>query len=239
MAPGFYSPRKNQLYYYDESFLPCSFPQIPTISHLRPRLTPIPALFLPRQRDRGNSQGESEREIPLFPCFFDWSPSQRLIWCDSVLNRPLFQKGWSWFAGFVLNFGSWAGPLAKAIHFFLVDINLCSLGRGDLGLFMGITTTVAGRKGKGLSELSRETTANTNGKSKKNRRKQKKTMLPIQRLFDTCKEVFSHSGTNTIPSPQDVERLKTVLGKPALQVLMDELCSSIKFLCSVCLVLPF
>lgn len=92
---------------------------------------------------------------------------------------------------------------------------------------MGITTTVAGRKGKGLSELSRDTTANTNSKSsKKNRRRQRKNMLPIQRLFDVCKEVFSSSDTNIIPSAEDIERLKTILGKSARQAKMDELYSS-------------
>ncbi|OWM69757.1 plant cysteine oxidase 2-like [Punica granatum] len=76
---------------------------------------------------------------------------------------------------------------------------------------MGITTTVAGRKGKEFRELSRETTATTNSKSKKNRRRQRKMMLPIQRLFDTCREVFAGSGTNVVPSPQEIENLKTVL----------------------------
>ncbi|KAK4778402.1 hypothetical protein SAY87_018589 [Trapa incisa] len=76
---------------------------------------------------------------------------------------------------------------------------------------MGITTTLAGRKEKELSELSRDTTENTRSSSKKNRRRQRKNMLRIHRLFDTCNEVFSHCGPNIIPSPHDVERLRTVL----------------------------
>ncbi|KAK4757675.1 hypothetical protein SAY87_018976 [Trapa incisa] len=76
---------------------------------------------------------------------------------------------------------------------------------------MGVTTTVASRKGKELRELSRETTANKKRKPWKSRRKQRKTMLPIQRLFNTCKDVFSGSGANVIPSPQDIARLKAVL----------------------------
>ncbi|KAF8012991.1 hypothetical protein BT93_I0991 [Corymbia citriodora subsp. variegata] len=75
---------------------------------------------------------------------------------------------------------------------------------------MGITTAVADRKGKECRELSRDNSVKTNGKSKKGRRRQKK-MVPIQRLYDTCKEVFAESGTNIIPPPENVERLRAVL----------------------------
>lgn len=75
---------------------------------------------------------------------------------------------------------------------------------------MGITTAVADRKGKECRELSRDNSVKTNGKSRKGRRRQKR-MLPIQQLYDTCKEVFAESGTNIIPSPENVERLKVVL----------------------------
>ncbi|KAI3417153.1 Cysteine dioxygenase [Psidium guajava] len=75
---------------------------------------------------------------------------------------------------------------------------------------MGITTAVADRKGKECRELSRDNSVKTNSKSRKGRRRQKK-MLPIQRLFDTCKEVFAESGTNIIPYAQDIQRLRAVL----------------------------
>ncbi|XP_030469955.1 plant cysteine oxidase 2-like [Syzygium oleosum] len=74
---------------------------------------------------------------------------------------------------------------------------------------MGITTA-ADRKGKECHELSRDSSAKRNSRSRKGRRRQKK-MLPIQRLYDTCREVFAESGTNIIPSPQDIERLRAVL----------------------------
>lgn len=83
---------------------------------------------------------------------------------------------------------------------------------GGFELLMGITTTTAAdRKGKECHELSRDSSAKRNSKPRKGRRRQKK-MLPIQRLYDTCREVFAESGTNIIPSPQDIERLRAVLG---------------------------
>ncbi|KAK4768953.1 hypothetical protein SAY86_027103 [Trapa natans] len=71
---------------------------------------------------------------------------------------------------------------------------------------MGVTMTASSRKGKELGELS----ANKNAKDRKNHPKQR-TMLPIQRLFNTCKDVFSSSSTNAIPSPREIARLKAVL----------------------------
>lgn len=93
---------------------------------------------------------------------------------------------------------------------------------------MGVTTTVASRRGKELRELSRDTTANTDSKSRKNRRKQRKAMFPIQRLFNTCKEVFSDSGPNVIPSPEDIQRLKAVLGMSTSHAMTSQLCFGIE-----------
>lgn len=72
---------------------------------------------------------------------------------------------------------------------------------------MGIETAVADRKGKVLSELSKE----TNSRSKRTRRRQRK-VSPVQKLFDTCKEVFSSCGAGVVPPPRDVEKLASVLG---------------------------
>ncbi|XP_042457417.1 plant cysteine oxidase 2-like [Zingiber officinale] len=33
----------------------------------------------------------------------------------------------------------------------------------------------------------------------------------VQRLFDTCKDVFADVGSGAVPSPADVERLRSVL----------------------------
>lgn len=74
---------------------------------------------------------------------------------------------------------------------------------------MGIGRRVADKKGDHFSELPEET--NTNSKSKKNRRRQKKTS-PVQKLFKTCKEVFASGGTGIVPPPQDIEKLRSVLG---------------------------
>lgn len=51
----------------------------------------------------------------------------------------------------------------------------------------------------------------TNQKSKRSRRLQKK-MLLVQKLYETCKEVFASCGTNIVPSPENIERLRAVLG---------------------------
>ncbi|XP_027151086.1 plant cysteine oxidase 2-like [Coffea eugenioides] len=64
---------------------------------------------------------------------------------------------------------------------------------------MGIERNVSKPKGK------------VYGESKKNRRKQKKTTVVVQKLYETCKEVFSDCGPGVVPSPDKVERLKVVL----------------------------
>ncbi|KAI4347619.1 hypothetical protein L6164_008417 [Bauhinia variegata] len=80
---------------------------------------------------------------------------------------------------------------------------------------MGIERTVADSKGKGFGELPNET--NTKTKSKKSRRRQKKMPPPppppptVQKLFNTCKEVFASGRPGHIPPPQDIEKLKSVL----------------------------
>lgn len=56
----------------------------------------------------------------------------------------------------------------------------------------------------------------TNNKSRKSRRRQRRnptTASPVQRLLETCREVFTDSGTNFVPPLEDVERLRAVLGK--------------------------
>ncbi|KAJ4707493.1 plant cysteine oxidase 2 [Melia azedarach] len=96
---------------------------------------------------------------------------------------------------------------------------------------MGIETKLTKLKGKELSELPKEakaesksnSTSNSIGsrsrnmsksrQSRRTRQRQKKaTMLsPVQRLYDTCKDVFAFSGTGIIPSPEKIERLRAVL----------------------------
>ncbi|XP_028751687.1 plant cysteine oxidase 2-like [Neltuma alba] len=73
---------------------------------------------------------------------------------------------------------------------------------------MGIEGTLAGRKSKDFFEIPKET--NLNGKSRKNRRRQKK-MSPVQRLFETCRQVFASGGTGIVPPPQDIEKLRAVI----------------------------
>ncbi|KAK4281014.1 hypothetical protein QN277_012561 [Acacia crassicarpa] len=73
---------------------------------------------------------------------------------------------------------------------------------------MGVEGTLADRKTKGFFEMPKET--NTNSKSRKNRRRQKK-MSPVQKLFDTCREVFASVGNGIVPPPQDIEKLRAVI----------------------------
>lgn len=69
------------------------------------------------------------------------------------------------------------------------------------------------RIGAGLVEKSLESTKEKSRSNKKKRRGKKKPMPSgVQKLFDTCKEVFSAGGAGIVPSPGDVERLRLVLG---------------------------
>ncbi|KAK6155118.1 hypothetical protein DH2020_009366 [Rehmannia glutinosa] len=63
---------------------------------------------------------------------------------------------------------------------------------------MGIEQNSSGGKGKVSNE------------SKKNKRRQKRSS-PVQRLYETCKEVFADCGPGIVPSPEKVEKLAAVL----------------------------
>lgn len=47
--------------------------------------------------------------------------------------------------------------------------------------------------------------------SKKSKKKQKK-LSPVQRLYDTCKEVFADCHPGIVPSPEKVEKIAALLG---------------------------
>lgn len=75
---------------------------------------------------------------------------------------------------------------------------------------MGIETTLADRKAKEFCELPKVTNSNSN--TRKSRRRQKKMSL-VQKLFETCKEVFSfEDGVDSVPSNENIQRLRSVLG---------------------------
>ena len=76
---------------------------------------------------------------------------------------------------------------------------------------MGIKPGVASQKGKELSEVPQETTTNSSASSRRNRRRNRKASL-VQTLYHTCKEVFATGGNGFIPPPNDVERLRSILG---------------------------
>ncbi|KAE8661312.1 Plant cysteine oxidase 2 [Hibiscus syriacus] len=92
--------------------------------------------------------------------------------------------------------------------------------------------TVADIKGKGFSELDKDTKANkvpdtnkirnttsSDSRGKKSRRRQRKMMAlpasavvhPIQRLFNACKDVFASARTGFVPSPDEIELLSALL----------------------------
>lgn len=75
---------------------------------------------------------------------------------------------------------------------------------------MGIERTLADRKRRDFCELPKETI--TSSKSRRNRRRQKKTTPPVQKLFETCKEVFESVETGIVPPTQDIDKLRSVLG---------------------------
>ncbi|KAG7022228.1 Plant cysteine oxidase 2, partial [Cucurbita argyrosperma subsp. argyrosperma] len=76
---------------------------------------------------------------------------------------------------------------------------------------MGFERSLADRKGKQFFELPKETTKNN--KSRKNRRRSKKPSSPIQKLYETCKQVFASTDTGIVPSLEDIQRLQSVLDK--------------------------
>ena len=80
---------------------------------------------------------------------------------------------------------------------------------------MGIETALPDRKGKVYCELPKE----TNSRSKRSRRRPRK-VSPVQKLFDTCKEVFSSCGAGIVPPPHDVEKLASVLSMLFLLLLL-------------------
>ncbi|XP_022739785.1 plant cysteine oxidase 2-like isoform X2 [Durio zibethinus] len=98
--------------------------------------------------------------------------------------------------------------------------------------------TLANIKGKGFSELAKEVktisedtnkvsntnknrnTTSSDSSGKKNRRRTRKMMMPtavvvspVQRLYDTCKDVFALSGTGIVPNRDKIEQLRAVLDK--------------------------
>ncbi|XP_068647469.1 plant cysteine oxidase 2 [Aristolochia californica] len=70
------------------------------------------------------------------------------------------------------------------------------------------TAALIEKRGQEVRELPKE----KNHRSKKNRRRYKKPMSSVvQKLFDTCKEVFADGGAGVVPPEKDVERIKLVL----------------------------
>ncbi|KAJ6364950.1 hypothetical protein OIU76_029848 [Salix suchowensis] len=101
---------------------------------------------------------------------------------------------------------------------------------------MGIETSAANKKVKQVFELAKDKIpnsnlspkTNTNSKGKRNRRRQHNKMVavsPVQKLFNTCNEVFDSCSSGIIPSPDDIRKLKAVLDnfKPADVGLVPEM----------------
>ncbi|RWV92471.1 hypothetical protein GW17_00045147 [Ensete ventricosum] len=89
----------------------------------------------------------------------------------------------------------------------LIDRHRDLLGR--VFLFNG---SLADRKGSDQVTTGKSTSSSN---TKKNKRRQKKSAAmtsAVQRVFETCKEVFADGGPGIVPSPDEVERLRSVLG---------------------------
>ncbi|CAL9107239.1 unnamed protein product [Musa textilis] len=74
---------------------------------------------------------------------------------------------------------------------------------------MGVDGGLADPKGR--AELATEKNTYSSKKKKRRQKKPTSTLSAVQRLFETCKEVFAHGGRGFIPSADDVERLRSVL----------------------------
>ncbi|KAK9278461.1 hypothetical protein L1049_028026 [Liquidambar formosana] len=78
---------------------------------------------------------------------------------------------------------------------------------------MKVDKRLAVQRGYNNCELSKEK------KKKQKKNKKKKSSMPkvVQKLYETCKQVFAEGGADFVPSPEDIERLRSVLDsmKPA------------------------
>ncbi|CAL9039528.1 plant cysteine oxidase 2-like isoform X2 [Musa acuminata AAA Group] len=76
---------------------------------------------------------------------------------------------------------------------------------------MRVNGSLADRKGSDQVATGKSTSSSN---SKKNKRRQKKSAaMPtaVQRVFEACKEVFADGAPGIVPSPDEVERLRSVL----------------------------
>ncbi|KAI7731140.1 hypothetical protein M8C21_006548 [Ambrosia artemisiifolia] len=48
-------------------------------------------------------------------------------------------------------------------------------------------------------------------KKKKSKRIRQKKVTPVQKLYDTCQDVFANCGPGVVPSVEGIQRLKHVL----------------------------
>ena len=64
-----------------------------------------------------------------------------------------------------------------------------------------------------LAELATEQ-GNISSSKKGKRKGRRSEPMPtvVQRLFDTCREVFADCGPGVVPSPENIGRLRSVLG---------------------------
>ncbi|CAL0321753.1 unnamed protein product [Lupinus luteus] len=76
---------------------------------------------------------------------------------------------------------------------------------------MGIERTLSDRKGKNFCELPEEKITNSKSRKKNRRRRKKAAASPVQKLFDTCKDVFVSDGVGIVPPPQHIQKLQSVL----------------------------
>ncbi|KAG1346296.1 Plant cysteine oxidase 2 [Cocos nucifera] len=74
---------------------------------------------------------------------------------------------------------------------------------------MGVDRRLADRKGK--EEAAAKEKSKSSKKSKRRQKKSSPMPTVVQRLFDTCKEVFADCGADFVPAPEDIERLRAIL----------------------------
>ena len=77
---------------------------------------------------------------------------------------------------------------------------------------MGTDTVMSGRVRKDLSKTNPNGNIPANSRKKIQRRSKKTLICPVQKLFDTCKKVFADGKSGTVPSQENIEMLRAVLG---------------------------
>lgn len=92
-------------------------------------------------------------------------------------------------------------PVPKVLCFFefVGEKNSDFLVHFGCWMTMGVDKNASDRKGKSIEP-------------RKHRKGLQRRVMAVQNLYETCREVFANCGPGVVPSPENVERVKAILG---------------------------